>query len=355
MEREIERLKEREPGLDRYDAVLRLAIEKARQRREGKVVVRGEEVPWQQTRNALAKMLVCELDWDQVGAPGWRVILSRNVTEVRGKHTHTGGGVLIYILEGRGYTVNNGVRLDWEAGDLELLPVTPFENVHQHFNLTPGAPYEWVAFVFWPFAEAVAFETRQMEQSKDYRGEVAPELQRPADFVAKSAYLKGMGISYDGSLLDELFRRRDEWRREVASAPLVVKGANSPAERNRMGLYRWYIHPTLRNLASRHVLFWTHEIPPGSRSGKQKHQGGRVHYVAAGRGYTILDDKRYDWESGDVILLPVKAGGCVFQHFNADARSPVKLVVAEPNWTGILGPDLAAGFEQLENSPHYPG
>jgi gentisate 1,2-dioxygenase len=100
-------------------------------------------------------------------------------------------------------------------------------------------------------------------------------------------------------------------------------------------------------------MVWVQEIPAGSRSGKQKHQGGRVHYVLEGKGYTVVDGVRHEWEKGDVVLLPIKPDGVVFQHFNADTNNRVRLVAAEPNWTDALGVDLGASFEQLEDSPDY--
>jgi len=154
-------------------------------------------------------------------------------------------------------------------------------------------------------------------------------------------------------LLEELFKRRDRQREMVSKGIKVVKGKELPVENNRMGLYRWYTHPLITNVATQAIMVWVQEIPPGSCSGKQKHQGGRVHYVLEGKGYTVVDGVKHEWEKGDVVVLPIKPNGVVFQHFNADEASPVRLVAAEPNWTDSLGVDLGAAFEQLEDSPDY--
>ncbi len=358
VERELERVKEREPQQDQYDQTLQWKIDKTRQRKEGKVILKAEEVPWQMSRHGYGKNYIGAQNWDQLAAPGWGMSRSSHVVEQRGVHSHTGGGVLLYILEGRGYTVNNGTRYDWEAGDLEVIPVTPTENVHYHVNLNPGKPCGRVRFHHWAFEEPISYETRQVQDAPDWKGPKNEAVYRPTDFVPESATLKGMDIKIDGKpkdLLDDIYFRRNRWREHLSTARLVVKGKELPLENNRMGLYRWYLHPAIPDLACRHFLFWSQEIPPGSRSGKQKQMGGRIHFVIEGHGYTILDGKRYDWGPEDVLMLPIKTGGCIFQHFNADSHQPAKLVACELNWLDTLGPDLACGLEQLENSPEYKG
>ncbi|MBI4289126.1 MAG: cupin domain-containing protein [Chloroflexi bacterium] len=355
MERQLERTRESEPKQTVYDEFMRFKMERTKQRREGKVVIRASEVPWDENRQALGKWYLNIHNWNETGAPGWTVIRSRVTKNYRiGKHTHRGGGRLLFCIEGRGYTVNNGIRMDWEPGDLETLPVVVGENEHEHFA-DPTQPQGFYVLGFWPFMEAVAYETRQLRESPDFKGTTEKELFRPDDFVNDNARLKGYDINVSGKprdLLDALFLKRNQWRDRLHQR-WVIREKDQPMELNRMGYYRWYVHPDFTDIAVKHILFWVHEIPPGSRSGKQKHQGGRLHFVLQGKGYTILDGKRCDWGPEDLIVTPINAGGCVFQHFNTDPEHPVKLAVAEPNWYDIMGVDLAAGFEQLENAPEY--
>ena len=155
------------------------------------------------------------------------------------------------------------------------------------------------------------------------------------------------------NLFEDIFRRRDEERERVKKADIVVKGKDLPVENNRMGLYKWYMHPSLSNITSRAMLYWVQEIPPGSHSGKQKSQGGRVHYILEGHGYTIIDGVKHEWEKRDFVLIPIKGHGTEYQHFNADQENRVRLIAAEFNWYDALGVDMGAEFEQLENSPDF--
>lgn len=155
------------------------------------------------------------------------------------------------------------------------------------------------------------------------------------------------------NLFADLIHRRDEERRRIVKATKVVDGVSVPLENNPMGLYRWYLHPALENVALRNALFWIQELPPGSRSGKEKAQGGRVHYILEGRGHTIVDGIRYDWEKGDIIMIPMKPNGTEHQHFNDDPKNDARLIAIEPNWYDALGVDMGCGLEILEPAPEY--
>ena len=47
------------------------------------------------------------------------------------------GGQIIYFWEGNGYTMLDGEKFVWEAGDLLQIPVRPQGVTFQHFNTNP--------------------------------------------------------------------------------------------------------------------------------------------------------------------------------------------------------------------------
>ena len=47
-------------------------------------------------------------------------------------HSHTHTEAMLYVLEGRGYSMIDGKRVDWEEGDAVHVP--PRMTVHEHFN-----------------------------------------------------------------------------------------------------------------------------------------------------------------------------------------------------------------------------
>ncbi len=357
MERELERIKERDAQGESYDKAIYFMQEMTKQREAGKVLLRADEIPWSTSRQGYDRNYSGPINWKELCMPWWYITRTNQQSYRRGKHTHRGGGRMLFCLEGRGRTINNDVNIDWEKGDLELLPVTRTENVHEHFNLDMGKPCGLLVMMFWPFMEATANETRQMTDSPEWRGARKAELYRPDDFVPSTSFVEGYNIQFDGqkptTLLDDLFLRRNKWRDYMKTARWVVKAKDALVETNRNGIYRWYVHPSFEDVALKQALFWTHEIPAGSRSGKQKIQGGRFHFVLEGHGYSILNDKRYEWGPEDVLLTPISSGGVALQHFNADPKKPALLAVNEPNWYEILGLDMACGFEQIEDCPEW--
>lgn len=169
MEQVRTRLREaRQEELDVYEENLRAAAEKKRRIHEGKVVVKGKERPWQQSKQGLLKFYVHDVLTD-VTLSGFNVFV-HDVRRHSGKHRHQGGKLVIFVLEGKGYTVVDGQRVDWEAEDLILLPVKPSGVEHQHFNLDPGRPCRWIAFSYKAFTDAMGSQFEQVENSPDYRG-----------------------------------------------------------------------------------------------------------------------------------------------------------------------------------------
>jgi len=151
----------------------------------------------------------------------------------------------------------------------------------------------------------------------------------------------------------ELLALRDRQRAERKDGMQVLKRRDLPLEANRQGFMRWYMHPEIKDAVLSTYLCFEQEIPPGSRSGRVKFQGGQVIYVIAGRGYTLLDGVKHPWAAGDVINLPLRRGGIVVQHFNEDPETPARFLAVEPNLFACTSVDRGSGFEQLEDAPEF--
>ncbi|MBI4330331.1 MAG: cupin domain-containing protein [Chloroflexi bacterium] len=166
VEKMAERKRESEPGETLYDQSYRIINEAARAREQGRIIIKGREIDFQQSRQALLKFLIHQNDWKSVATPYWSIFINR-IKVHSGKHVHQ-GGLALYVLAGKGYTVVDGVRYDWEEDDLILLPIKPGGVEHQHFNAEPDKPSEWIAFIFNPMQEAAAHRMEQKEDHPDW-------------------------------------------------------------------------------------------------------------------------------------------------------------------------------------------
>ena len=153
------------------------------------------------------------------------------------------------------------------------------------------------------------------------------------------------------NLFQELIQLRDIQRQRLSESTFMVDGEDLPWEVNQMGIMKWYLHPSIEDTAIHSLIFYMQKIPPQSRSGKLRVQGGQVIHIMEGSGYTLIDDDKLSWNEGDVLQIPLRWDGVAFQHFNDDATHDAILVCAEPNLVHSLGVDRGSGFEVLENAP----
>lgn len=145
------------------------------QSKTGQVVIKESELRWQQSRQGKSKYYL-HLNNDTAAVKDWMLFQKELLTE-SGAHIHQ-GGLTIYVLSGRGYSVFDGVRLDWKPGDLLILPVKPGGVQHQHFNLEEDGTSIWVAFIYVPLLHATGSLLAQVKEQANWRDalETDPDL-----------------------------------------------------------------------------------------------------------------------------------------------------------------------------------
>ena len=239
----------------------------------------------------------------------------------------------LYVLEGRGFDMHDGIRYDWEAGD--ALAVHN-DSVHWHNNADPDRPAVILvmkAKPLWiflglhqqgPIGTMPALEDTRWGPPGDF-----PIIRAPEDEKLKK----------------------------------VIKPADTP--------WQWTPHGKVRLLAGAEVPLrikavdvQLQEIPAASRSGKQWQMGDEIFYVLEGKGYDLhwdveveITDKyhariakepsRWEWQAGDMVYIPHNT---IHQHFNADASNPARFIGATNRLYKLLG---YSRVEQLEDAPEY--
>jgi hypothetical protein len=165
---ERERVREKEPqtisvSAQIYEKGLAERAEFVKRQTQGRLVIRGDELPFGVTRQGRSKhYLNPELD-NGAALKDWTIFIQEIFTN-SGRHIHQ-GGIALFILEGKGYTVVDGEKVEWEEDDLVMLPIKPGGTEHQHFNAQPGKPYRWMAFIYSPFRDILAGDMKQVEES----------------------------------------------------------------------------------------------------------------------------------------------------------------------------------------------
>lgn len=161
------RVREREaPQQNAYEAALKRSQERAERNASGRIVCKLADCPQMLTRQGRLRYYLAETVKD-TPLQDW-IVFTHEIRTLSGKHRHQ-GGLIIYVIEGKGYSVVNGERCDWEKGDLVLLPLHPTGVEHQHFNTDPEKPSVWMAFIHDGLHQHVASEMTQTEVSPEYK------------------------------------------------------------------------------------------------------------------------------------------------------------------------------------------
>ena len=166
-EPEAVREREAEPRVSNYDETLRRNAELREKLSNSPVVLK----PSSSDNSRQGKLQYILMgDYFEKGlacVPDWLVFTHEIRTtadgiSTSGQHRHQ-GGLGLFAIEGEGYTVVDGERFDWKAGDFIMLPIKPNGCVHQHFSKNPNAAAKWCAFIYAPIMmmTGAAFEQRK--------------------------------------------------------------------------------------------------------------------------------------------------------------------------------------------------
>jgi mannose-6-phosphate isomerase-like protein (cupin superfamily) len=158
------RTRQREPlPPDGYERLVQAQAALRERAFRGRIVVRASEQPWEKTRMGRLRFYIARSSDTGSALHQW-LAFQLDIHTHSGKHRHQ-GGLAIFVLEGEGYTVVDGERIDWEAGDLILLPIKENGVEHQHFNRHADKPCRWMAFIYMPLQDETGFYLEQREDA----------------------------------------------------------------------------------------------------------------------------------------------------------------------------------------------
>lgn len=166
MDREKEAIKEVElvgkenlPRDTFIDEIRRYIKEVGEYSHKGKKVIKGKELPWMQNPNGIIRRYVHPLMKGY--ALDTMYLFVHEIRTYSGRHVHQ-GGLGLFVLGGKGYTVVDGIKHDWGIGDLILLPIKQGGVEHQHFNID-NQPSKWLALIPNPLWHCLGEKLEQKE------------------------------------------------------------------------------------------------------------------------------------------------------------------------------------------------
>lgn len=172
-ERVVERERPRSPAeKSLYESVFARMAGRRDLAKNGRIVIKGSEIPWQRNRQGKIGYYLHD-DITDTALTEWRAFIHEIHTH-SGRHVHQ-GGLGLYVLDGQGTTVIDGKAESWKEGDLIVLPVLPGGCEHQHFNTDETGASQWLAFIFVPFQFATGSIFEQREESPEWKGTTAVE------------------------------------------------------------------------------------------------------------------------------------------------------------------------------------
>ena len=309
---------------------VQFAKQEVEQRQKAPVIVKAEEIETQFKTHPHVYLVDPRLGFHNRTFRFWINRIPAGEEEGMGwktlGHRHTVEAV-IHVLQGSGHSIIDGVRYDWEEGDFISVPMFAW---HRHIN-TGSKDFIYVAATTGPLSLALGLAVYEDERYPEYwvfggKGEKSMESLIPGAGEGNRIRMKTESNRPAQNVTDGLyeehllFASREEKKRKTGQ--VLKKGRDIQFEKTDMGRLAYVIDPKT-GFFMRVLGTLVAEITPGKSSGAHQHMYEEVNYILSGQGYSIIEDKRYDWGKGDVLCIPIFSW---HQHFNT-GEEPARFLV----------------------------
>jgi gentisate 1,2-dioxygenase len=207
--------------------------------------------------------------------------------EVAPPHRHTMAAIR-FILQGKGaYTNVNGEKMVMEDGDLILTPQWAW---HEHAH-EGDEPMIWIDGLDVPFVQSL-----QVISFEPYAEQRLPVQNRPAE-PGGDRGARPAGGEKDRSAPPLHYR----WRDVYPALQRLAGGAPDPYE----GYAIEYTDPLTGGPTLPTLSCGIQLLRPGQRTQSHRHTSTVLYHAFRGRGTTVIDGQRFDWEKGDSFVVPL--------------------------------------------------
>ena len=244
--------------------------------------------------------------------------------EVMPPHRHSPNAIRFGLTGQLNFTGVEGENITFGPGDMVL---TPHDTWHNHGNQGDD-PAINLSVLDLPLCEtlnATYFEHDYSEDEKGERVRKAVQSERfPPDYSQRVygsgglmprflSHHRGTGNAspmyvYRWSAMRETLEKFKDWPGDPHEALLIE-----------------YVDPTTGGPVFKTITFFAQMLRPGERTQPLKQNASLLCAPFEGRGHSIVDGTRLDWEPFDTFAVP---GGSWCEHVNESDRSPAILFVA---------------------------
>lgn len=248
-----------------------------------------------------------------------------DANEIMPPHKHSPSAVR-FGLKGKGnFTGVDGEDIVFGPGDMVL---TPNDTWHNHGTVGDEQALN-LSVLDFPLVETLNAIHFDHNYSEVIDGNTVPLKQQtprfPSDYSQRiygygglkprfaSSLSRGAGFSspmfvYRWDMMRELLERHKDWDGDPYDA-LTVE----------------YIDPTTGNPVFKTITFFAQMLRPNERTLPQRQTASLLVAPFEGKGYSIVDGQRFDWNAFDTLAIP---GGSWFEHVNESDKDPVVFFTA---------------------------
>ena len=206
-------------------------------------------------------------------------------------HRHR-ASALRFIMEGQGgYTVVDGNKITLEVNDFVI---TPNSTWHEHGVEADGKTCIWQDGLDIPLVNALEANDYAVLDGKQPLGP-------PVDYLPKSFQASGVipaDLVWDKPY-SPLFKY--SWKHVY---PALLQAAKVQEGSVYDGILMKYTNPLTGGHVMQTMGAQIQLLRPGQHTKGHRHTGSFVYQCAKGRGFTMIDGKKFEWKERDIFCLP---------------------------------------------------
>lgn len=211
--------------------------------------------------------------------------------EVAPSHRHSQGAIR-FILEGDGaYTSVNGEKIYMERGDCILTPAWTWHD-HGHEGTEP--------MIWMDGLDVGLVKSLTGSFFEPYSDDIYP-VDKPDNFSVKQ-YTSGLYRPFGDRNRKGYPSPQLAYKWSQVKQVLEIMSEHDPDPFD--GYAVDYINPLTGGSADFRIGTSMQKLTPGMHTKAHRHVHSAVYHVLEGKGYTVINGVKYEWERGDFLILP---------------------------------------------------